>query len=101
MGEVSDGFHTFNELYEHRFALFIAVCKLLPLHRAWRSQMHADGTMYPGWFIMGIDRLPGEQLSYHLPIHKWSETDFATTLEKAPAWDGHTPQDVLERLGRL
>lgn len=25
-GEVSDGYHTFDELYEHRVALFIALC---------------------------------------------------------------------------
>jgi hypothetical protein len=55
--DVSDGYHTFAELYQHRFALFLALCRALEM--GWKSRLHADGTMYPGWFIAGIE-LPGE-----------------------------------------
>ena len=37
-----------------------------------------------------------KQITYHLPLSKWEETGFAETLEKAPEFDGHTPDDVLE-----
>lgn len=103
-GEISDGYHTFNELYEHRHALYIALCRNLAFYSiafenpVWRSKLHADGTMYDGWFIMGIYKKAGRQVSYHLPIRLWEETHFAETLEQAPEWDGHTPADVLERL---
>jgi hypothetical protein len=108
--EVSDGFHTFKELYEHRVILFIALCKAFykdPQYQTglkadiWRSKLHADGTTFDGWFIMGMGRKKGEQITYHLPISKWEETNFAETRVKAPEWDGHTPADVLERLKNL
>jgi hypothetical protein len=105
----SDGYHTFDELYEHRFVLFIALCKALidvdpdltdnEHHEIWRSRLHSDGSSYDGWFILGIGK--ETQITYHLPLSKWDETDFAETLEKAPEFDGHTSQDVIERLSRL
>lgn len=100
-----DGYHTFTELYEHRLALYLALCRHLtrdcqtPTHNpVWRSKLHHDGTLDKGWFIMGIEKKPGEQISYHLPIRKWDETGFAETLDRAPEWDGHTPDDVIDRL---
>lgn len=108
--EVSDGYHTFGELYEHRITLFIALCKMIyndPQYQTgqkseiWRSKLHSDGTNFDDWFIMGIGKEKGEQITYHLPIEKWKDTDFANTLENAYEWDGHTPKDVLNRLKNL
>lgn len=44
MGEFSDGYHTFNELYHHRAVLFSVVCNQNPLC-AWKAKKHHDGTM--------------------------------------------------------
>ena len=105
-----DGYHTFGELYEHRIVLWIALCKILyndPQYQTgqkadvWRSELHSDGTSFDGWFIMGIGRNKGEQITYHLPISKWEETEFAETREKAPEFDEHTSDDVLERIKNL
>jgi hypothetical protein len=105
-----DGYHAFNELYDHRLILFIALCNCVETlnveigkgtGKVWRSKLHADGTMYDGWFIMGINKERGEQISYHLPLNRWEETNFAKTLDNAPEWDGHTPADILERLKTL
>ena len=116
VGMVSDGYHTFNELYKHRHRLFIALCRTFLSHAnsiggwivepekdwsVWRSKTHADGTMYNGWFVMGIGKEKGEQISYHLPLAYWDETHFAETLEQAPVFDGHTSLDVLERLRHI
>lgn len=108
---VFDGYHTFEELYDHRIALFIALCRTFwEWHEAeglsiipcvWRSKVNGDGTTWDGWFIMGIGKEAGKQITYHLPLERWNETDFADTLDKAPDWDGHTPQDVLDRLKSL
>lgn len=99
-GETSDGYHTFNELYEHRFALWIALCKRHPM--SWRAKLHFDGTMYDGWFIVGLKFAPGSQITYHLPLSKWDDCLGLDTYEKAPCeFDGHTSTDVLERLKRL
>jgi len=101
-GDISDGYHTFDELYEHRVALFIALSKKCSKDiSVWRSKLHSDGSKYWGWFIIGIDKRKGRQITYHLPEEKWEETNFAEELEKAPEYDGHTPEDVLERLKKL
>lgn len=92
-GRISDGQHTFDELYEHRIVLYITMLRCMSGARqlAWRSKLHSDGTGYAA----------GEQITYHIPLEYWDETDFAETLDKAPEWDGHTSADVLERLKSL
>ena len=100
-----DGYHTFDELYEHRIILFIALCRHLEKHNffnpIWRSETNGDGTKWDGWFILGFVDENGKQITYHLPMEKWNETNFAETLEKAPDFDGHTSDDVLERLKNI
>lgn len=104
--KVSDGYHTFGELYEHRVELFITLCRVLGYIQEydvfiWKSKLHHDGTSFDGWFIMGIGDRSGFQISYHLPLSKWDDCAFVTEHEKAPDWDGHTSSDVLERLKQL
>ena len=117
--DVSDGYHTIQELYEHRIALYIALCRVLKgrLEDAanehghisdvahdipWRAKLHYDSTGYDGWFILGIGTKHGEQITYHIPLSRWDETDFATTFDKASVpFDGHTSADVLNRLKDL
>lgn len=99
VGDVSDGYHTFNELYDHRNVLFIKLCESLTRkYFIWKSKTHSDGTKIEGWFILGIGEEPGLQITYHLPLYLWDDTPFAITLEKAPAFDGHTSTDVLDRI---
>lgn len=104
MGDVSDGFHSFNELYDHRIELFIQLCKKIDEKqhgRVFRTRVHSNGAVWPGWFMLGIDREAGKQISYHLPDSRWDEVDFAFDEEIAPEWDGHTPADVLIRLKQI
>lgn len=105
--EASDGYHTFTELYNHRIRLFIALAKMAQrnevLHQrdrnVWCSTTHSDGTTYEGWFILGIGKKPKEQITYHLPAKFWNEVcEFAEVLKEAPEYDGHSSNDVLERL---
>lgn len=96
--KLSDGYHTFSELYDHRIALFIALC-----HNrtdAWKSVMHSDESIMAGWFIAGIGREQGEQITYHLPLSLW-DTLHCEVLTKAPKYDGHSPSDVVKRLLRI
>ena len=103
---ISDGYHTFGELYEHRIELWIALCKLLDKHDqdgcpVWRSELHSDGSRFAGWFVLGYRFVKGQQITYHLPISYWGRCSFAETLERAPDFDGHTSADVLARLGNV
>jgi len=101
--EISDGYHTFKELYDSRIALFIclaSMCKKKGM-LVWRSRVHADGTSFPGWFLLGISREPGEQITYHLPDELWDKCNFAYDLPKSVHFDGHTTGDVITRLLKL
>lgn len=90
-GKLSDGFHTYDELYYHRMRLFSVVCNTYkPV--AWKSMKHSDGTMYEGMFIVGVSLENGD-FSYHYDMKHWKEFD-VPELETAPEWDGHTAKDV-------
>jgi hypothetical protein len=97
MGEVTDGYHTFNELYEHRIALFIALMKALP-DLSWYKR-----TEDKDWIILGIS-LPTGQVTYHVP-RKWEDEYLVNIhryeLNDGPPFDGHTSKDVLERIKNL
>ena len=100
MGEISDGYHTLDELYEHRHSLFLALMSSYP-HRSWFSDRHDDGTFFEGWFIAGINLPRGAgTITYHLPerLYAAAKLTGADELTEAPEWDGHTAADVVERL---
>ena len=98
-GETSDGYHTFNELYHHRAVLFSVIVSVFH-DRAWKSKKHHDGTMYDGMFIVGIDT-PDGQATYHYDIEPYWGMFNCRVLDNAPEWDGHTPAQAIERIGKL
>ena len=96
-GNTSDGYHTFNELYDHRIALYLDIVAQNS-EWFWKSKKHEDGSEFPGWFILGGNMGTGD-ISYHLPLDKW---DMAKCKEipLGKKWDGHTAKDVVERILR-
>lgn len=97
-GNISDGSHTFDELYYHRMVLFSILCDIYR-NRSWKSLLHHDGTMYDNYFIVGIDT-PKGQYSYHYHTDYWDYFN-VQELPKAPQWDGHEPKDVDRLLSLL
>jgi hypothetical protein len=98
IGEISDGYHTFNELYYHRMILFSVICNTYQ-DKSWKSWKHEDGTMYDNYFIVGIETDEGSY-TYHYHKDEWDmfrvkEIDFA------PKWDGHMPKDIIRLLSLL
>lgn len=91
-GTLSDGYHTFNELYDHRAILFSIICNQNKAI-AWKSKKHDDGTMFDGMFIVGI-KTPLGQYTYHYDIKPYWEMFDVKELENAPKWDGHQPKDI-------
>lgn len=98
-GEISDGYHTFNELYHHRAVLFSVICNQHP-GRAWKSKKHYDGTMYDGMFIVGVDT-PDGQATYHYDINPYWDIFHVQEVDCAPQWDGHSPAEAIHRIGTL
>ena len=99
IGDLSDGYHTFNELYHHRAILFSVICNVFK-NRAWKSKKHHDGTMYDGMFIVGIDT-PKGQATYHYDIDPYWDIFQVKELSNAPEWDGHTPDEAINRISTL
>lgn len=107
-GDISDGYHTFNELYEHRIALFKALSRaIMDMGEAatvsrlvWKTKTYFNGSpVQDGWFLAGIGDIGDLQISYHIPISEWDT--WPADIEHAPEFDGHTSADVLKRLGEL
>ena len=99
IGDLSDGYHTFNELYHHRAILFSVICNIFK-EISWKSKLHDDGTMYDGMFIVGIET-PQGQATYHYDINPYWDMFKVRELRKAPKWDGHTPEEAIQRIGTL
>ena len=97
IGEMSDGYHTFNGLYYQRMVLFAALVKAYK-DKAWKSLHHEDGELCfgGGWFIVGIDT-PQGSYTYHYEDKDWNLFD-CIELPVAKHWDGHTEADVTRLL---
>lgn len=99
IGDLSDGFHTFNELYHHRAVLFSVICNIFP-NKAWKSKLHDTGDMFDGMFIVGIET-PEGQATYHYDLNPYWNIFKVKELAKAPVWDGHTPAEAINRIATL
>jgi hypothetical protein len=88
-GETSDGYHTFNELYEHRVLLWINLCLTVPI------QCYVVEEHYAGWFLLGMGTANG-QISYHCQ-NKYLHL-VKNIKREHPEFDGHTSKQVIERL---
>ena len=93
---VSDGYHTFEELYDHRCLLFIHLLAIHPT-LSFASRFHDDETQWDGWFIAGC-KLDGGMITYHLSTKFEFLIPKSLWIPKAPPWDGHTSKDVCDRL---
>ena len=99
MGEVSDGYHTFNQLYHQRAVLFATIVKQNK-EKAWKSWKHGNGKFCfdsnKEWFIVGVDT-PEGSYTYHYEKKYWDIFD-CVELEHGKFWDGHTEEDVTRLL---
>jgi len=96
--KMSDGYHTFEELYHHRMVLFSVICNTYK-DKAWKSWKHDDGTMYDDYFIVGIDTEEVKN-TYHYHKDNWDMFN-VKELEYAPEYDGHKPSDITRLLTLL
>lgn len=90
---ISDGHHTFEELYAHRSLLFIKLAIHVPYHTFWRPH-------YAGWPVLFIET-PAGQISYHFPEKYLPLVEANIERDDNHAWDGHTSSDVLKRLAEV
>lgn len=98
----SDGYHTFGELYHHRAILSAA---FFNEHKdiAWKSKKHnhEDDEMFDDdMFIVGI-QTPEGMATYHYHIEPYWHLFDVPELEEAPKWDGHTPDEAINRIKNM
>ena len=96
-GEASDGYHTFNELYDFRREYNAALVNS-GVWKAHKSYRHHSGELCfgGGWFIVMMET-PFGQISNHYEHRYWNEFH-CEEKEFADLWDGHTERDVIARL---
>lgn len=99
--QLTDGFHTMEELYDHRRALTAALAAVMPFRNitTWRSRAHHpdDDPMFDGYFIVGVE-LPTGTITYHYKLSHWDDFASVPELEHAPKWDGAGPAATVDRL---
>ena len=99
--DISDGYHTFGELYDHRILNFIALMNIADkqgLKCGW-SDRHDDGELCfgGGWVIAWIVAPSGKQARYHMEANR----PLPTRLKKDVGlkWNGN--EETLETLQEL
>lgn len=121
---INDGYHTFKELYDIRLAYNVALfnewasgwymvnqgknkgIKFLhqpnPKYNVHKSWKHHDGELCFGgsWFIV-VAVLPSGQISNHYEAKYWDLFKIPETEKALYPFDGHSTQDVIERLKSL
>jgi hypothetical protein len=118
--DIRDGYHSFNELYEFRKLYNAALFNEWGLfekrvtsdagyhstqkgkynvHKSWK---HHDGELCfgGGWFIV-VAVLPTGQISNHYKAEDWDLFKIPETEKALYEFDGHTSQDVVQRLKDL
>ena len=96
VGDLSDGWHTFNDLYHQRCILFAVLVGLFP-DLSWKTKRHDNGELcHDGKNFLVCIETPEGPYSYHYPLKDWDKFK-CVEIDKALPFDGHTDKDV----GRL
>jgi hypothetical protein len=88
---ISDGHHTFKQLYDHRTILFAIICNEHP-DISFKTMLHEDGTMFDDMFLALI-QTPAGNYSYHCDLSFWDKFKIPERERSIP-FDGHTPDDI-------
>jgi hypothetical protein len=99
--QLTDGYHTMAELYDHRRALtaLLAAWEANAHGAAWRSKAHHpdDTPIFDGCFIVGIN-LPSGPITYHYDLADWDDFAAVPEVDHAPKWDGAASWETISRL---
>lgn len=105
-GQISDGYHTFDELYEFRMmynALLFNEWASKGLYNVHKSYRHHDGELCFGedkYFIV-VAELPTGPISNHYKKEYWDLFKVPELDKSSTPYDGHTPQDTIERMNKF
>ena len=95
---ISDGHHTFEELYKQRAILFATLCNSYK-ELSFKTKKHFDeenDPMYNDDFLAGI-YTPEGIVTYHIKLKYWDLFDIPE-IERGPKYDGYDNNEVLKRI---
>jgi len=98
---ISDGHHTFDDLYREKVVLLALTCNSNS-ELAWKSKKHFDeknDPMFNGDFIVGLIT-PKGIANFHIKLPYWNMFDIEE-LVHAPKYDGHSWDDDMNYLFSL
>lgn len=103
--KISDGYHTFQELYEFRKVFNAALFNewgRTGKYEVHKSLKHNDGELCfgGGWFIV-VAVLPDGQISNHYEQKDWDLFKIPIKETALYPFDGHTAEDVLTRIKNI
>lgn len=94
--------HTIDELYEFRLmynALLFNLWEETGKYEVYKSKRHDNGELcFDGDYFIVVAMLPKGQISNHYPMDKWEYFKIPEYEKVKDEFDGHTSQDVLDRL---
>ncbi|MFA5602776.1 MAG: hypothetical protein WDA21_03475 [Bacilli bacterium] len=103
---ISDGWHTFGELYKHRQMLLIKLCQFISKSNrkdlvVWKTRKHNDNTVMEGYFLLGITINKNNYISYHMDNNVWDLCAYAIELDKSPIVGNYNSKMALQNLTDL
>ena len=100
--QISDGWHTFEELYEFRKLYNAALFNEWAFngkYEVYKSKKHADGKpCFDGDMFIVVAMLPEGQISNHYKLKDWDLFQIPEYEKSKYEYDGYSSQDVLYRL---
>ena len=100
-GKLSDGYHTFNQLYDQRALLLALALNNHDELDGWKSLKHdnPDFPMFKDMFIVGgtLPTIAHGDFTFHIDI-KWWNYFKIKELPMAKKYDGHSVEDVMYRI---
>lgn len=97
---ISDGYHTFGELYRYRALYNAGFFNLLHKYgvKVIKSRRHFEGdNCFGGDYFIVQAMLPTGQVTNHYQLDLWDLFKIPEQ-DRAYRWDGHTPAEAADRL---
>lgn len=100
-GDMSDGYHTHNELYHYRMLYNVHTLHAFAavgwqVTRSWKHHS-GEACFGGGWFVVQADT-PAGQITNHYQAEHWHLFEGIEEVPTSPQWDGHTPPVAAQRL---
>lgn len=106
---ISDDYHTFEELYNYRMLYHAAWLNVMYENNLnfggkhkddiYKSTRHETGELcFGGDYFIVVAILPNGQITNHYKLKYWSLFKIPIRETKMIPYDGHTPKDVITRL---